>query len=127
MKTLKSKIVAGLSAMVFLFGLIYVVNAQGDSISKAIKTNSLTTETWYFVGDNPELPSSYSKTADPNKPCDSNPEVICTILAPEDPSNSNLPDLTADVPDQSQTVLEQIRDAVQHMSTNETVTNFRTE
>lgn len=88
----------------------------------------MATETWYFNGatnpanNDPLDASQYSQT--PSHECDSEVETICTILAPAKDNNTGEPNLKHPV-DGTETVEDQIEEALQSGSINDTVTAFR--
>lgn len=117
-----------------LLTLIVAFMAFGTiAIAKTVITNetpankTVTTEPWYFQGDDPEVAENYTKTPVTGKPCGAATQTICEIEAPENSMNPGHPNL--DAPAGSTTVLEQIQDAIRSLeeepTLNETVSSFR--
>lgn len=135
MRTIKS-VKASLFTLIFAFlaiGLIAntsVMNKRETDIKSPKKV--LTYETWYFNGsslDSPKDASKYSKT--PLYNCEGEQETICSINAPAQGNNPNLPDLEApaEVNDPNPpTVEDQIEETMSsptNKQPNETVLSFR--
>lgn len=83
-----------------LLTLIVAFMAFGTiAIAKTVITNetpankTVTTEPWYFQGDDPEVAENYSRTGAPEKPCGTVEQTICEIFAPEDGMNPGYPKL----------------------------------
>jgi|GEM_PF-2196443 len=93
--------------------------------TQAANTNWQTDE-WFYEGDAEASPlDSLQYSEMQSLPCSGN-ETVCEITAPQDPNDSNLPDLNATVPDSGgQTVRQQIQEALDTGNTNETVKSFR--
>lgn len=124
MKTLKSKIVASVTAMILLFGVFFMVKATSKEDKLPIK--KLANQTWYFhgkAGDSRTDATKYQLTANPETPCGDANEEVCTISAPND--GSGKPNMSAIVSG-SQTVAQRINAAFSSTpTTNETVQSLR--
>lgn len=118
--------IVGVTMFILLFCTLFMVKAM-QYVQSKMTPQQLLVETWYFTGGNPEMATNYSKNQNPEKPCDNQKEVICSIQAPADPLASSVPYLSAVVPQTSQTVLDQIKEALQALTSNVTVTAFRAE
>lgn len=131
MATLKTnRLYVGLSLILALvFGAFIVSNAMNTKAEP--RTKILINEDWHFNGapnpndNNPLDPSQYSKLS--TEVCDEEPETVCTLNAPENPSIPGQPLMSSDVPDTDQNVSERITEALNSGSPNETVTAFRSE
>ena len=138
MRTIKlSWLIGSITAIVLVFGVLLAVKANIKTELKAVDEQAATkqialklvqSEPWYFNGaldpsDNDPLDASqYSRT--PSHQCDNNIETICSILAPPSTTNPNEPDMLHEV-DGSETVGDQIDEALDSGSINDTVTAFR--
>lgn len=124
MKTVKSKIVAGVTAFMLLFGAFFMVKAITKEEKQPII--KLANQTWYFhgkAGDSRTDATKYQLTPNPETPCGDANEEVCKISAPND--GSGKPNMSAIVSG-SQTVAQRINAAFSSTpSTNETVESLR--
>lgn len=84
MKTLKSKIIAGVTAIVIAFGVFFAVNAQDKVTSTESKPSSaVTTQTYHYLLDDPNGENDPMNWAEgpSESDCDGT-EVLCSITAP---------------------------------------------
>ncbi|MBE8714821.1 hypothetical protein [Sphingobacterium hungaricum] len=79
MKTLKSKIVAGMTAFALLFGLFFTVTAFEKNQKTAVAKKTATT-TWHFTGDDPSEILNPEKWEDGSSP--DNCETELTLELP---------------------------------------------
>ncbi|MCA5005654.1 hypothetical protein [Sphingobacterium bovistauri] len=122
----KSNLIAGVTVFSLILGIFYIVKASNSNIDAPISNMNYLNQTWYFQGGDPTNPDHYSDQPIPNKPCGETEEVICQISAPD---SLGKPRMSAIVPDTSpsQTVLQQINEATNNLTPNETALSFREE
>lgn len=102
--------------------------SEEKSTEKVVRAD----QDWHFNGapnpanNNPQDSSQYSLFA--TESCDTNPETVCMLTAPADPSNSSIPDLNYVVPGTGgKTVKILISEALASGSRNQAVKEFRSE
>ncbi|WP_164123015.1 hypothetical protein [Sphingobacterium sp. xlx-130] len=131
LKNIKNYAMA-LAAIVIASGTYLSVRAHQLSEENTTAKVVLADQDWYFNGapnpanNNPQDASQYSLFA--TQDCDTNPETICMLTAPADPSNSSIPDLNHVVPGTGgKTVKILISEALTSENTNQAVKAFRSE
>lgn len=100
MKTLKSKIIAGVSAFMILFAAVVVVRAMETSVEKKVEKKVIT-EQWFDYtssSTNPadyNLPGNYHLSSNPStgQNCLSGNDIRCKIKAQPSATNPNQPDM----------------------------------
>lgn len=123
LKSIQNKAVAVGSALALILSIAFAVNAMENA--HEIKNNKVEYEDWYFTGTTPEqalVPSNYSASPLPSKPCGTTAQIACHILAPD--NGSGQPDLSANSA-AGNPINSEIASANTSLSTNSTVQSFR--
>ena len=100
MKTLKSKIIAGVSAFLVLFGVVFAVDAMEKNAEKKVEKKVIT-EQWFDYtssSTNPtdyDLPGNYHLSSNPStgQNCLSGNDIRCKIKAQPSATNPDQPDM----------------------------------
>ncbi len=131
LKNIKNYAMA-LGALAIASGTYLSVRAHQLSEENITAKVELADQDWHFNGapnpinNNPQDSSQYSLFA--TESCDTNPETVCMLTAPADPSNSSIPDLNHVVPGTGgKTVKILISEALTSGSRNLAVKEFRSE
>ncbi|MDR2273524.1 MAG: hypothetical protein LBF27_21625 [Sphingobacterium sp.] len=129
MKTLKSRVIAGVSALALVAGSFFIVDAMENNAVPKSTTKIDELQEWHFKGatdpkDNDITdPLQYEQGASTS--CNAIKQTACNINAPESSTNPGQPDLTAMVGTTGRTVAERVQDAIDAQAFNETVDSFR--
>lgn len=127
----KNIVKASLFTLILAFmvsGMFAIAAVMNKEKTVEVTEKTVVMETWYFNGatnpanNNPLDATQYSQT--PSHECDREVETICTILAPAKDNNTDEPNLKHPV-DGTETVEDQIEEALQSGNINDTVTAFR--
>lgn len=99
MKTLKSKIIAGVSALTLVAGSFFIVNAMEKKTELPTSKTVQAGEQWFkYIGGNPALPSSYELHGDGSSSPDEcvipPTEQVCSLKAQPSGSNPDQPNMS---------------------------------
>lgn len=105
MITLKSKIIAGFTALILLFGAFYIVRANQNKTEPTVAPKMLATQWFEFIGsssDSPTDPTKYRLIEEDEPMPTCNPgDQVCALRAPVDLNGQ--PDIDSTLQNEIQT------------------------
>lgn len=129
MKTLKSKIIAGVSALALVAGSFFIADAMAKNEVPKSTTKVDELKEWHFKGatdpNNNDITDPLQYELGSSTSCNNIIQTACNINAPESSTNPGQPDLTEMVGTTGRTVAERVQDAIDAQAPNETVDSFR--